>query len=30
MPLEALIDFYASEGFETIETDPVVCMEYRG
>lgn len=28
--LEALIAFYASEGFEVIETDPVVCMEYRG
>lgn len=28
--LEALIDFYTSEGFETIETSPVVCMEYRG
>lgn len=28
--LEALIAFYASEGFEVIETDPVVCMEYKG
>ena len=30
MSLEDLVDFYASEGFETVETDPVVCMEYRG
>lgn len=28
MDLEALIAFYASEGFEVIETGPVVCMEY--
>jgi GNAT superfamily N-acetyltransferase len=28
--LKALIDFYTSEGFEAIETVPVVCMEYRG
>lgn len=28
--LESLIDFYASGGFETIETNPVFCMEYRG
>lgn len=28
--LETLIAFYASEGFETVETDPVVCMEYQG
>lgn len=28
--LEALIAFYASEGFEVTEEDPVVCMEYRG
>lgn len=28
--LGALIAFYASEGFEVIGTDPVVCMEYRG
>lgn len=28
--LEALIDFYASEGFEVIKTDKSVCMEYRG
>lgn len=30
MDLGALIAFYASEGFELIEEDPVVCMEYRG
>lgn len=28
--LEALIDFYASEGFEVIEDYDSVCMEYRG
>lgn len=28
--LEALIAFYASEGFEVIKTDESVCMEYRG
>lgn len=30
MVLDSLIAFYESEGFEVIETDPVVCMEYRG
>lgn len=30
MDLEALIAFYASEGFEVVEEGPVVCMEYRG
>lgn len=30
MDLEALIAFYASEGFEVVEIDPFVCMEYRG
>lgn len=30
MDLDSLIAFYESEGFEVIETDPVVCMEYRG
>ena len=30
MDLDSLIAFYASEGFETVDTDPVVCMEYRG
>lgn len=28
--IEALIAFYESEGFEIVETDPVICMEYRG
>lgn len=28
--LDSLIAFYASEGFEVTEEDPVVCMEYRG
>ena len=28
--IEALIAFYESEGFEVVETDPVICMEYRG
>lgn len=30
MDLDSLIAFYASEGFEMVDTDPVVCMEYRG
>lgn len=30
MDLEALVAFYASEGFELIEEAPVVCMELRG
>lgn len=30
MDLDSLIAFYESEGFEVIETDPSVCMEYRG
>ena len=29
MDLSALIAFYASEGFEVVETDASVCMEYR-
>lgn len=29
MDLEALIAFYASEGFEVVEEGPVVCMECR-
>jgi GNAT superfamily N-acetyltransferase len=30
MDLDSLIAFYASEGFEMVDTDPVACMEYRG
>lgn len=30
MGIEALIAFYESEGFEVIEADSVICMEYRG
>lgn len=30
MGIEPLIAFYESEGFEVVETDPVICMEYRG
>lgn len=28
--LDSLIAFYESEGFEVVETDSSVCMEYRG